>query len=95
MEPQSSGVEREQSKVPGPHGSQRRQVLALGHCRTSLDTTKKLRIGGGPRGASGPGLKGKRAKEGAGGSCPVESPWSDLAAGNTGRPSCEKLDVAL
>jgi hypothetical protein len=47
-EPQFSGVEREQSGVPGPQRAQERQVLALGHRRMSLNTVEELRISGGP-----------------------------------------------
>jgi hypothetical protein len=32
-ESQSAGVEREQSGASGPYGSQRQQVLSLGHAR--------------------------------------------------------------
>ena len=78
MENQYAGVEREQSRVPGPHGSQGRQVLALGHHKMSLDTAEKLRMGGGPRVAVVPGAQGKVL----GGSCVGKSPWSGLAAGN-------------
>jgi hypothetical protein len=49
------GVEREQSGIPGPHGVQGQQVLALGHHRTSLDNSEELRTGGGPRVAVAPG----------------------------------------
>ena len=41
------GLGREQSRMPGLHGGQGQQVLALGHHRTSLDTAEELRMGGG------------------------------------------------
>ena len=69
--PQSEGMGREQSGVPGPHGGQGRKVLALGHQRTSLDTVEELRTGAPPpaptRGGSGPGLKGKKGLGGGAG----------------------------
>jgi hypothetical protein len=71
-EPQSVGVEREQSGIPGPHGVQGQQVLALGYHRTSLDTTEDLRIKWGSQGSS----------EHTG-----YSLWLGLAAENSGRPS--------
>ena len=49
-EPQSAEVEREQSGVPGPHGVQGGQVLALGHLRMSLDTAEEVRMKWGPLG---------------------------------------------
>lgn len=49
----------EQSGVPGPCGAQGQQVLALGHCRRSLDAAEKLRTGGSPEPQSALGLKGK------------------------------------
>jgi hypothetical protein len=56
-------MEREQSGVPGPQGSQGRQVLAPGHRRTSLDTTEELRMGGGTAGSSFcPEAKGRRGR---------------------------------
>ena len=42
---EGAGVER----VPGPHGSQGQQILALGHFRTLLDTAEELRTGGVPQ----------------------------------------------
>ena len=36
-------------RVPGPHGSQGQQILALGHFRTLLDTAEELRTGGAPQ----------------------------------------------
>ena len=51
-EPQSAGVEMEQSGVPEPHRVQGQQVLALGHHRMLLDTVEELRTGGDPRGSS-------------------------------------------
>ena len=49
MEPQSEGVGREQSRIPGPHRSQGKQVLALGHHRMPLDTLEVVRKSGGSR----------------------------------------------
>ena len=61
MEPQFTGVEREQSEVPGLYESQGRQVLAVGHLRTLIDSTEELRMGGGPRrGSVCAGAEGKR-----------------------------------
>jgi hypothetical protein len=42
-EHQSEWVEREQSRISGPYGGQRQQVLALGRRRRSLDTKEELR----------------------------------------------------
>ena len=56
--------------VNGLQGSQEQQILGLGHCRTSLDTTEELRTSGGPWEVawSALGLKGEegRGREGAG-----------------------------
>jgi hypothetical protein len=38
--------------------------------------------------------KGQREKV-LGGSCKDESPWSSLAAGSAGKPSCRRLDAGF
>jgi hypothetical protein len=56
-------VERKQSGIPEPHGSQGRQVLGLGYHRTSLDTAEELRTGGDGRSdLVCPGAEGKRGR---------------------------------
>jgi hypothetical protein len=62
--PSPRGLEREQSRFPGPHRRQGQQILALGHHRTLLDTVEELRTGGGSGG--GPVCPGQKG-EGAGG----------------------------
>ena len=52
-----------QSEVPGPHGDQGRQVLALGHLRTSLDISEELRT---DRGTGAAVALSRRAKAGGG-----------------------------
>jgi hypothetical protein len=65
--PSPWGVEREQSEVSGPHGGHRRQVLALGHCKMSLDTAEELRTKLGSWGQLGQPHSRREKKAGGGG----------------------------
>lgn len=96
-------------KLPGTEEKSAKSALGLwasrrpetidSQCQTSqmlMDVEEELRMKWGPRGGTvSPGTEGRRGRGRRRWVVPTqESLWSCLVAGNTGRPSYERLDAA-